>query len=84
MSCSHSSIPPLSHMHPLTHITRSHLNKRLPKERINEIITEAVEIECEFIRDSLPVDLIGMNSKLMVQYIEFVADRLLLALGNDK
>jgi ribonucleotide reductase beta subunit family protein with ferritin-like domain len=48
------------------------------------IITEAVEIEKEFIRDSIPVELIGMNSSLMCQYIEFCADRLILALGYDK
>jgi hypothetical protein len=47
-------------------------------------VSEAVEIEKEFICDALPVDLIGMNSRLMGQYIEFVADRLLVALGNPK
>jgi ribonucleotide reductase beta subunit family protein with ferritin-like domain len=60
------------------------LNQKLSKERIEEIITEAVEIEQEFVCDALPVDLIGMNGKLMSQYIEFVADRLLVALGNEK
>jgi len=45
---------------------------------------DAVEIEKEFITDALPVKLIGMNSDLMAQYIEFVADRLLLELGNEK
>ena len=49
-----------------------------------DIITEAVEIEQEFLTESLPVDLIGMNSKLMKRYIEFVADRLLVALGLEK
>ncbi len=49
-----------------------------------EIIADAVKIEQEFVVDALPVDLIGMNSKLMSQYIEFVADRLLLALGCPK
>ncbi|BEI83752.1 hypothetical protein CcaverHIS002_0403560 [Cutaneotrichosporon cavernicola] len=48
------------------------------------IIKEAVEIEQEFLTDALPVSLIGMNAKLMCQYIEFVADRLLVALGNPK
>ncbi|KAG7668832.1 hypothetical protein Ndes2526B_g00539 [Nannochloris sp. 'desiccata'] len=57
---------------------------QLPKERIASIVREAVEIEKEFICDALPVDLIGMNSRLMSQYIEFVADRLLVALGNEK
>ncbi len=47
-------------------------------------MTNAVELEKEFICDALPVDLIGMNSRLMSQYIEFVADRLLVALGNEK
>ena len=61
-----------------------HLVNRLPKETVEKIITDAVEIEKEFVTDALPVDLIGMNSKLMTQYIEFVADRLLLELGNSK
>ena len=57
---------------------------KLPKQRIQDIIVNAVEIEKEFIIDALPVKLIGMNSDLMAQYIEFVADRLLMELGNDK
>lgn len=61
-----------------------HLENKLPEERIVQIINEAVEIECEFVQDSLPVELIGMNSKLMQQYIKFVADRLLVALGCSK
>jgi ribonucleoside-diphosphate reductase beta chain len=56
----------------------------LSKERIREIIVNAVEIEKEFIIDALPVKLIGMNSDMMAQYIEYVADRLLQELGNDK
>ena len=48
------------------------------------IITDAVAIEKEFVTDALPVNLIGMNAKLMQQYIEFVADRLLVELGNEK
>ena len=52
----------------------------LPDERIYEIIRHAVDIEQEFVRDSLPVELIGMNARLMCQYIEFCADRLLVAL----
>jgi ribonucleotide reductase beta subunit family protein with ferritin-like domain len=60
------------------------LNKKMTKQRINEIIREAVEIEQEFISDALPCRLIGMNAKLMTQYIEFVADRLALQLGYDK
>lgn len=57
---------------------------KLPKEQIREIIMNAVEIEKEFIIDALPVRLIGMNSESMSQYIEFVADRLLVELGNEK
>ncbi|TNV78853.1 hypothetical protein FGO68_gene11335 [Halteria grandinella] len=61
-----------------------HLNNKISNERIIEIISNAVEIELEFVSDSLPVELIGMNSKLMSQYIKFVADRLLYALGVPK
>lgn len=61
-----------------------HLKNKLPKEEVQEIITTAVEIEKEFVTESLPVRLIGMNADLMGQYIEFVADRLLVELGNDK
>mmetsp|Transcript_3628 Transcript_3628/g.5403 ORF Transcript_3628/g.5403 Transcript_3628/m.5403 type:complete len:401 (+) Transcript_3628:68-1270(+) len=57
------------------------LINKIPDSRILEIITSAVEIEKEFVSDSLPVELIGMNSFLMKQYIEFVADRLLVELG---
>ncbi|KAF8222760.1 ribonucleotide reductase small subunit [Tricholoma matsutake] len=62
----------------------SHLKRRPHPDTVKFIITEAVVIEQEFLTDALPVKLIGMNSKLMCQYIEFVADRLLVALGNDK
>jgi len=62
----------------------SKMIKKLTKEQIYEIINEAVTIEKEFICDALPCRLIGMNSELMSQYIEFVADRLLLQLGYDK
>ena len=62
----------------------SKLVNKLTQERIYEIIENAVAIECEFIRDALPVELIGMNSKLMSQYIEFCADRLLGCLGCAK
>lgn len=57
---------------------------RLPKETVYSIIDEAVSIEKDFVSDALPVDLIGMNAKLMTQYIEFVADRLIVALGYEK
>ena len=60
------------------------LNKQLPKKKVLEIIKEAVDIEKEFICDALPCRLISMNAKLMSQYIEFVADRLLVQLGYEK
>jgi ribonucleoside-diphosphate reductase subunit M2 len=59
----------------------SKLINQLPQGRIEEIISDAVEIEKEFVKDALPVELIGMNSGLMCEYIEFCADRLLIALG---
>ena len=62
----------------------SKLNNKLSKQKIEEIIKEAVTIEQEFICEALPCNLIGMNQKLMSQYIEFVADRLLVQLGGDK
>jgi ribonucleoside-diphosphate reductase subunit M2 len=62
----------------------SMLKKRPSQESVLAIITEAVEIEQEFLTDALPCALLGMNATLMRQYIEFVADRLLLALGNTK
>ena len=60
------------------------LTNKLSKDAVTEIIKNAVEIEKEFVTDSLPVRLIGMNSDMMCQYIEFVADRLLGALGCQK
>ena len=60
------------------------LKNKLSKEEATKIITDAVEIEKEFVTDALPVALIGMNAKLMSQYIEFVADRWLSELGYDK
>lgn len=62
----------------------SHLRRRPHPDTIKRIITEAVKIEQEFLTDALPVGLIGMNAELMCQYIEFVADRLLVSLGNEK
>lgn len=62
----------------------SHINSKPSPEAVEKIITEAVEIEKEFLTDALPVALLGMNATLMCQYIEFVADRLLVALGNKK
>lgn len=62
----------------------SMLEQKLPEEQVHHIISNAVEIEKEFIIDALPVALIGMNSKLMAEYIEFVADRWLSELGYSK
>lgn len=62
----------------------SKLTKQINKERVYDIVCEAVEIEKEFITEALPCKLIGMNASLMSQYIEFVADRLLVQLGYEK
>jgi len=62
----------------------SHLKHRPSKQAVQDVITEAVAIEQEFLTEALPCALLGMNSNLMKQYIEFVADRLLLALGNER
>jgi ribonucleoside-diphosphate reductase beta chain len=62
----------------------SMLDNKLDPKEVEDIITEAVSFEKEFVTDALPVSLIGMNAELMTQYIEFVADRLLSQLGNDK
>jgi len=61
-----------------------HMQHKLPKEIVTKVITDAVEIEKEFVSDAIPVALIGMNAELMCQYIEFVADRLLTSLNCDK
>jgi len=61
-----------------------HIVNKVPKERITEIIKDALDIEREFIIEALPVRLIGMNSELMTQYLEFVTDRLLVELHCDK
>lgn len=63
---------------------RDHLVEKLSEKEVKEIITGAVEIEKQFVCESLPVSLIGMNSDLMAKYIEFVADRLLVDLGYSK
>lgn len=60
------------------------LKNKMPVERFNELVREAVAIETEFICDALPCRLIGMNSQMMTQYIQFVADRLCLQLGYNK
>lgn len=59
----------------------NHIVNKLPEKRILEIISDAVTIEKEFVTEALPVKLIGMNAELMCEYIEFVADRLLMELG---
>ena len=66
------------------HLYTKHVVNTLPKETVVEIIKDAVEYEREFVTDALPVKLIGMNADLMCQYIEFVADRLLVELGCSR
>jgi ribonucleoside-diphosphate reductase beta chain len=66
------------------HLHNNHLLNKVPQERIIQIISEALDIEREFITESLPVNLIGMNSKLMSEYLEFVTDHLLETLNCPK
>jgi len=66
------------------HLHNKHVIDKVPKEKITEILKSALDIEKEFITESLPVDLIGMNCALMKQYLEFVTDRLLVDLECDK
>ncbi len=66
------------------HLHENHLVNKVPKERIKEIIIDALNIEREFITESLPASLIGMNANLMSQYLEFVTDGLLVDLGCEK
>ncbi|MEE3999984.1 ribonucleotide-diphosphate reductase subunit beta [Tenacibaculum sp. FZY0031] len=66
------------------HLHNNHLVNKVPKERIREIIISALDIEREFITESLPVSLIGMNATLMTQYLEYVTDRLLLEFECEK
>jgi ribonucleoside-diphosphate reductase beta chain len=66
------------------HLFNNHIENKISQERVKEIICGALEIEKEFILEALPVRLIGMNSDLMAQYLEFVTDRLLVALGCSK
>ncbi len=66
------------------HLHENHLIHKVPKERIKDIIIDALNIEREFITESLPVSLIGMNANLMSQYLEFVTDGLLVDLGCEK
>lgn len=62
----------------------SKLLNKLSKERVYEIFESATNIECDFIKSSIPSELIGMNSALMCQYVKFCADRLICALGYEK
>lgn len=71
-------------LHTIFAVAMYHLQIPLKEEEVHAIIQEAVTIEKEFICASLPCSLIGMNSKLMSQYIEFVADRLAVQLGTSK
>ena len=66
------------------HLLNNHLEERPSEKRIKEIVLSALEIEKEFITESLPVSLIGMNSNLMKQYLEFVVDGLLVKMGCSK
>ena len=66
------------------HLHNHHLVNKVPKDRIREIIVDALNIEREFVTESLPVSLIGMNANLMTQYLEFVTDRLLVELECEK
>ena len=66
------------------HLHQHHLINKVPKDRIRTIIIDALNIEREFITESLPVSLIGMNAGLMTQYLEFVTDRLLVELGCER
>lgn len=66
------------------HLHNNHLINKVSKERIKEILVDALDIEREFITESLPASLIGMNAALMAQYLEFVTDRLLVELGCER
>jgi ribonucleoside-diphosphate reductase beta chain len=66
------------------HLHNNHLVNKVPKARITEILTNALDIERKFITESLPASLIGMNANLMTQYLEFVTDRLLVELGCER
>ena len=66
------------------HLHENHIVNKVPKERITQILTDALDIERSFITESLPASLIGMNAKLMTEYLEFVTDRLLTEFGCEK
>lgn len=71
-------------LHTLFAVAMYHLGQPITDQEIHKIIVDAVEVEKEFICSALPCSLIGMNAKLMSQYIEFVADRLAVQLGTPK
>lgn len=71
-------------LHTLFAVAMYHLGAPLSEKEVHEIIQDAVHVEKEFICSALPCSLIGMNAKLMSQYIEFVADRLAIQLGTPK
>jgi ribonucleoside-diphosphate reductase beta chain len=66
------------------HLYREHIQNKMPVSRVTEIVTSGLVAEKKFIKESLPVHLIGMNADLMDQYMEFVTDRLLVQLGCPK
>jgi ribonucleoside-diphosphate reductase beta chain len=66
------------------HLHNHHIVNKVPDARIKEILLDALRIEREFITESLPISLIGMNAKLMIQYLEFVTDRLMVEFGLEK
>lgn len=72
------------HMDFACHLYKNHIENKLSCERILEIVLDALDIEKQFITESLPVSLIGMNATLMKQYLEYVTDALLLNLGYSK
>lgn len=61
-----------------------HIQNKVPQELVHQIVDSAIQIETEFVQKSLPVELIGMNSSLMVEYVQFCADHLLVELGYEK
>ena len=62
----------------------NYISNKLSKEEAESIVRDAVAIEERFCRDSIPVEMIGMSSSLMIEYVHFIADRLLVSFGYDK
>jgi len=79
-NCSSVRLEPTSFLKKFNNSNLIIISASLSEKRVNEIIYDAVEIEREFVCDDLPCDLVGMNAKLMSQYIDFVADRLLVCI----